>query len=96
MSSWRLRRAAEARGVPSARGGNAVGLSRSFLSRREVVRLQTVCTSRKSGVAVLFRCDRQLMSGRDVGGQLEGESDVVVTEEWLFPGWKICYRDFWK
>ena len=19
---------------------------------------------------------------------------MVVTEEWLFPGWKICYRDF--
>jgi hypothetical protein len=85
MSSCRLRRELSTgrRGVPSARGGNAVGLS-GAPEAGEVVR-QTVCTSRKSGVAVLFRCEadgnvRQGCQANQTGELISCDGGMVVPE----------------
>jgi hypothetical protein len=58
MSSCRLRRALSTgrRECPVLVVGMLWGLS-GAPEAGEVVRLQTECTSRKSGVAVLFRCE---------------------------------------
>jgi hypothetical protein len=56
MSSCRLRRAEyRATGVPSARGGNAVGPP--SLSREKWCACKRYVPAVKSGVAVLFRCE---------------------------------------
>jgi hypothetical protein len=48
-----------------------------------------------SGVAVLLRCEADDDVGQG-GGRPTGTGGraMIVTEEWLFPGRKICYRDF--
>jgi hypothetical protein len=94
MSSWRQRRGSTGRRERPVPVVECWGPPASLLSRREVVRRQTACTSRKEAGRRLFRCEADCNVHQGDGGQ-PGPVGALVVKERLFQGGR-CVTDILK